>query len=130
MKKKVEKKPLTNETVLRLKTELDVFKNYLKKDVSMPIVASFGFIIALVWRDAIRATIDEFLKRLDVIEKVYIYEIVSAIIVTILIAIVMIFVTEFSKSRKTKRIKEEIKEVKKTVKEDLKKLEDSDKNTK
>jgi len=115
MKKGV-RKHQNNDVVPKLKAELDILKRYLKKDVSLPIVASFGFIIALVWRDAIRATLDRFLSRLDVLKEAYVYEIVSAVIVTILIMIIMIAVTEFSRSRKTKKIGKEVEKAKRKIK--------------
>ncbi len=104
-----------NEIVLKLKTELDILKKYIKKDVSLPIVASFGFIIALVWKDAISITLDEFLSKTYLPQGTCIYEIVSAIIVTFLIMIVMVLVTEFSKSRKTKKIGKEVAKAKREI---------------
>lgn len=115
MKKGVKDQPKKSDAILMLKTELDTVKNYIKNDVSLPVVASFGFIIALVWRDAIRATLDEFLERAGVLEEVYIYEIVSALIVTFLIVVLMVAVTEFSRARRTKKIGKEVERVRKKL---------------
>lgn len=112
MKKSVKKEQKKSDLILTLKTELDTVKEIVRKDVSLPVVASFGFIIALVWRDAIRATIDEFILRAGILEEVYIYEIVSALIVTALVMVLMVAVTEFSRARKTKRIGKEVEKVK------------------
>jgi len=40
-----------------LKSQIDVIEREIKSDVIGPVVASFGFIIALIWRDAIKSNI-------------------------------------------------------------------------
>ncbi len=83
----------------------------IRNDVSVPIVASFGFIIALVWRDAIKAAIDEFLLRAGLLDQAYLYNFVSAIIVTIVVIMIMIMVTRFSKGRGTEKIEKNLKSI-------------------
>jgi len=97
---------------------LDVFRAKLlalemeiKNDVSVPIVASFGFIIALVWRDAIKGAVDEFLIRSGLIGQAYFYNFVSAIIVTIIVIAIMIMVTRFSRIRKEERLEKKIDKI-------------------
>lgn len=100
----------------KLKDDLDNITNEIKNDVTGPVVASFGFIIALIWRDAIRSTLDEILLRLGLLENIYIYEIISAIIITICVIIIMISVKKFGDSKKIKNIKK--------IKRKMKELED------
>ena len=76
----------------------------LKNDISVPIIASFGFIIALVWRDAIKGVVDEFLIRMGLMDKAYVYNFMSAIIVTIIVIVIMLLVIRFSKKKKEERI--------------------------
>ena len=115
-KKQVSKKPRSNiEIIAGLKAELNAIKAEIQNDVVGPVVASFGFIIALIWRDAIRATINVFLTRSGLLEKAYIYDIVSAIIVTIFVIAIMITVTKLGHSKKKERIKIAIKQAKKKL---------------
>jgi uncharacterized protein (DUF2062 family) len=109
MEKKVVKTS-NNQVIWKLKTELGALKEEIRNDVSGPVVASFGFIIALIWRDAIRSTIDAFLERAGLLEKMWIYDIVSAIIVTIFVIGIMIFVTKFSQRKRRKKIERAVKE--------------------
>ena len=80
----------------------------IKNDVSVPIVASFGFIIALVWRDAIKAAVDEFLIRSGLVGQAYVYNFLSAIVVTIVVIVIMVFVTRFARGRKTEKLQEKV----------------------
>ena len=98
------------QVVERLKAEINVIKEHLKNDISGPVVASFGFIIALVWRDAIRSTLDEFLVRAGLLEKAWIYDIFSALIVTIFVIFLMIGIMKFSQKKKRKKLFKEVKE--------------------
>jgi len=114
MKKEEKPQKTKKEIIARLEGQLKIIKEELRKDVSVPVVASFGFIIALIWRDAIQAVINEFLSQAGLLEKAYIYQIISAIIVTIVVIIIMVLVTELSRSKKMKKIE---KKIKKEIKE-------------
>ncbi len=114
MKKSV--KPANKgEIVAKLKGKLEVLEEEIRKDVSVPVVASFGFIIALVWRDAIKGVLDEFLIRRGLTENAYLYNFVSAIIVTIVVISIMIFVTRFSQAKKKKRINRNLGKISKSL---------------
>ena len=84
--------------------ELELIKEELRNDVSGPVIASFGFIIALIWRDAINSTITEFLKRSGILRDAYIYQIFSAIIITVVVIVIMVLVTRISRKKKTEKI--------------------------
>lgn len=99
------------EVIPVLKAKLSILEEEIRNDVSLPVVASFGFIIALVWRDAIKSGIDEFLLRAGLTKQVYIYDLISAIIVTIVVMTLMIFVTRFSRAKKEKRIEKKIESI-------------------
>ena len=105
------KKNVNNVKVIEgLRAELNIIKEHLKNDISGPVIASFGFIIALIWRDAIRSTLDEFLSRAGLLEKAWIYDIVSALIVTGFVIFLMITIMKLSQKKKRKKIEKTIKE--------------------
>lgn len=87
------------------KKKVITLKNDLKHDISIPIVASLGFIIALIWRDAIRSTLDHFLSSTGLIEQAYIYDIISAIIVTVIVIVIMITISRISRRNKEEKDK-------------------------
>ena len=89
----------------------------IRNDVSIPIVASFGFIIALVWRDAIKGAVDEFLVRAGLVDQAYVYNFISAVIVSIVVVSIMIAVTRFSRGKKEKRLKRNIEKISEKFKE-------------
>ena len=86
MKKEI-KNPRKKEVIGRLKAEIEFLKEEIRNDVTGPVIASFGFIIALVWRDAIRSVINEILSIAGLTGKIYIYDVISAIIVTFFVII-------------------------------------------
>lgn len=88
----------------------------IKNDISGPVIASFGFIIALVWRDAIKGVVDEFLVRAGLMSEAYIYNFVSAIVVTIFVIAIMIGVTRFSRAKRMERVEENIEKISKELK--------------
>lgn len=111
----VRKKLSNKEVIAKLEGEIGAIKKEIQRDVVGPVVASFGFIIALVWRDAIKASLDEYLIKMGLLDKAYLYNFISAIIVTCVVIVIMIMVTRFGRSKTEKRIEKKIKEVKKKL---------------
>ncbi len=64
-----------------------VFKSEVKKNILKAILAAFAFVIALVWRDAIRAGVDELTTRLGIEGTGYVYQITMAVLVTLICVI-------------------------------------------
>ena len=64
-------------TSLKLKSEV-------KKNVLKAVLAAFAFVIALVWRDAIRAGVDEIMNKFGIEGTGYIYQITMAVIITVI----------------------------------------------
>ena len=116
MKKQNKNNDTKNEIIAGLKGKLAALEMEIKNDVSIPVIASFGFIIALVWRDAIKGAIDEFLLRAGLLERAYFYNFISAIIVTIIVIAIMILVTRFSRVKKTRNLKKRIENISKELK--------------
>ncbi len=68
------------------------FKKEVRKNVLKAVLAAFAFVIALVWRDAIKDFVNEIIKRAGIEGTGYIYSIVTAFIVTLVCVIgIMIF---------------------------------------
>lgn len=115
-----------SETLAKVRSDIENLKDELRNDVTPAVVASFGFIIALVWRDAIRSVLNEFLQNAGIIEKAYIYDIVSALIVTAVVIIIMVTVTKLSRKKRRKRIQkaieQKVEDVEKSVEKTGKKL--------
>ena len=107
-------KKTKNEIIAGLKGELNAIEKEIKHDIVGPVIASFGFIIALVWRDAIKATLDEYLSRAGLLNEAYLYQFISAIIVTIIVIVIMVWVSRWGQAKKTKKI---VKAIEKKIEE-------------
>lgn len=95
-------------------------KEEVKNDITGPVVASFGFVIALVWRDAIKEALDAYLVRAGLTGKEYLYTFISAIIVTIVVIIIMVVITKLGRKKKNKNMKKEFKELQEEIKKEKK----------
>ncbi len=75
--KEIAKKQISGvkSTTLKLKSEV-------KKNVLKATLAAFAFVIALVWRDAIRSGVDKIIEKVGMEGTGYIYQITMALIVT------------------------------------------------
>lgn len=89
----------------KMRGDIAALEEQIKTDVTPAIIASFGFIIALVWRDAIKGALDKFLNNAGLTDQAYLYNFVSAILVTLIVIGIMIAVSKYGKSKKEKRIK-------------------------
>ncbi|MAG08193.1 hypothetical protein CMO89_01865 [Candidatus Woesearchaeota archaeon] len=78
-------------------------KSEIRKNVLTAVLAAFGFVIALVWRDAIRAGVDEIIKRYGIEGTGYVYQIISAVIITIVCVLGILF---FSRMKGEEDVKE------------------------
>ena len=60
------------------------FKREFRIQTTTALIAALAFIIALVWRDFIADSINKIVTVLGVSENLYLYKLLSAVIVTIL----------------------------------------------
>jgi len=67
-----------------VKQTAEKFKKEVRGQIATAITAAFAFTVALFWKDAITAGIDDLLASLGITGTGYIYKIISAIIVTII----------------------------------------------
>lgn len=79
-----------------LEEEARRFRREVQKNIGTAILAAFGFIIALVWRDAIQESIDKLLKVLNLTGTGYFYKIITAIIITVTCVIGIMQVSKWS----------------------------------
>lgn len=88
------------ETVIKSTKELEEearrFRREVQKNIGTAILAAFGFVIALVWRDAIQESVDKILRVLNITGTGYFYKILTAIIVTIICVIGIMQVSRWS----------------------------------
>lgn len=68
----------------RTKEKTRKFKKEFRKQATVAIIAAFGFLIALSWRDFIVDTVNKIVANLGVSDHLYLYKLLSAIIVTFL----------------------------------------------
>jgi len=74
----------------KAKASAKKFKREIKKSISTAIVAAFGFLIALSWRDVIKEYVDK-ISSLSPIQG----NLISAIIITIVSVIGILVITKF-----------------------------------
>ena len=60
------------------------FRREFRNQAIIAIIAAFGFLIALSWRDFISDSVNQIVESLGVTDKVYLYKLLSAIAVTLL----------------------------------------------
>ena len=91
-----EQKKLTRNAIHTTNRTIKDLKNETKKHVVTAMVAAFGFIIALVWRDAIKESINNFIANFSIIGSPAIITFYTAIITTIIAVTGIILVTKWS----------------------------------
>lgn len=84
-------RPLTRREILKQKAKESGkgFNKEIKKAINTAVVAAFGFLVALVWRDVITGYVDKITSISPVQGKL-----VSAIIITIISVIGILIVTK------------------------------------
>lgn len=84
------------------KTKASAFKSKFREHASTAIIAAFGFVIAIVWKDLIVKIVDDLFKP-EILQKYpYIGMLVSALIVTTVAIIGIALVTKYFKEEEKK----------------------------
>ncbi|MCK5149529.1 hypothetical protein KAJ87_01235 [Candidatus Pacearchaeota archaeon] len=85
-------KPLTKRQKIIVKTKASAkkLKREIKKSISTAIVAAFGFLIALSWRDVIK----EYVNKISSLSPIQ-GNLISAVIITIISVIGILIITKF-----------------------------------
>ena len=77
------------------KKKISELKKRMRRRIVEGVVAAFAFIIALIWRDAIRNTIDSFVAKLGIPETAFGYEFIIAAILTVVCVIGIMIVSKY-----------------------------------
>lgn len=72
------------------------FQKEVRKNVAGAVLAAFGFIIALVWRDAIQENIHKLVGILGLTESMYLYKLIIAFLVTVICVAGILFLSKWS----------------------------------
>lgn len=79
------------------------FRKEFRKQATIAIIAAFGFLIALSWRDFISDTTNKIVLSLGVSDQLYIYKLLSAITVTFLAILGIMIVSKLKVEEETKK---------------------------
>ena len=70
------------------------FHREFRKHAVTAMIAAFGFLIALSWRDFVSDTVNQIVKVIGVSDQLYLYKLLSAITVTFLAILGIMIVTK------------------------------------
>ncbi|MFA5060997.1 MAG: DUF5654 family protein [Candidatus Pacearchaeota archaeon] len=76
------------------------FLKEFKKQTAIAIVAAFGFLIALAWRDFISEVVTKIVESLGVETSLYLYKLLAAVIITIIAIIGIILASKLNSEEK------------------------------
>lgn len=91
------------------------FKKEFRKEAVTAVVAAFGFLIALSWRDFISDTINKIVSVFGVSEQLYLYKLLTAVLVTVLAILGILAISKLQVKEEEKE-QEEQKEITKLKK--------------
>jgi len=77
----------------------DKFKNDIKKNIITAILAAFGFLIALVWRDAIKESVNDLIKLFNIQGSGTVIMYSTAIVTTLICVAGIIFFSRWSEKK-------------------------------
>ena len=85
---------------------LSKFQIEVRKHTATAISAAFALIIALVWKDAIQAFVDNIIADLKLTQEVHYYRLIVAILVTIICVFSILFISRWSEKEAKKEEEE------------------------
>ena len=83
----------------RLRKAAETVKKEVRKNVVTAMVAAFGFMIAFVWRDAMQESVDKILASVGLTKEVYIFRIISAIVITVIAVIGIMMLSRWAEKK-------------------------------
>ena len=86
----------------KIKDEAKRFRRGVKGRIISAVLAAFAFVIALVWRDAIKEAADRILEMFGLDGSAYIYRIITAMVVTIICVIGIIIFSRWGEKESKK----------------------------
>ena len=94
---------MVSEYISRARAKTLKIKKEFQKHTTTAIIAAFGFLIALSWRDFVSDAVNKIIQYLGVEEKSYLLKLLSAVIVTILAIVGILLVSKFKINEETKQ---------------------------
>jgi len=79
---------------------LSNFQLEFRTQLKIAMLAALGFIVAFSWKDFIATLLNMVISKLDVTEKLYLYQLISAIAVTVIAVIIMVFLSKINITNK------------------------------
>ncbi len=83
------------EFVGKMREKVRKFRREFRKQIVLATIAAFGFLIALTWRDFISEIVGYFVKSLGLPSPLYIYKLMTALIITFLAVLGILIITKF-----------------------------------
>ncbi len=79
--------------ITTIRTTSSKFKSEVKRNTLKAVLAALAFVIALIWRDAIKEGVNEITARVGIEGTGYIYQLTTAVIITIICVIGIMIVS-------------------------------------
>tara|TARA_Y100000310_G_C20445188_1_gene698047 strand:+ start:358 stop:624 length:267 start_codon:yes stop_codon:yes gene_type:complete len=76
------------------------FRLEFKTQLKIALMAAFGFLIALSWRDFLSEAVNHLITSLGLSGDLYLYKLISAIIITAIAVIGILIISKFSSEDK------------------------------
>jgi len=80
---------MVKETIKKLRFEM-------RKAIVGSIVAAFGVLIALVWKDVVKDFVDKIVAAASISESAPYYHLISAVVITLICVIGIVIISRFS----------------------------------
>jgi len=87
----------------KLRKAADKFHKEIRKNIVTAVTAALGFMIALVWRDAMQESINKILAYIGLTGEAYLFRIFSAILVTFIAVLGVMFVSRWAEKKEEKK---------------------------
>ncbi len=87
----------------KIKESTERLRREIKNNIVTAVLAAFGFIIALAWRDAIQEAVNKILVVLDLTGEAYIFRIISALFITTISVIGIIYASKLKEEESKKK---------------------------
>jgi len=97
-----EEKKIAKQTTQIAKQAVKNLGNETRQHAVTAIVAAFGFIIALVWKDAIKGYVDLVIVKLSISGASYVITLYTAIVTTVVAVIGIFFITRWGSKEQKK----------------------------
>ena len=83
----------------RFLSAADQMRHAIRKNITTAVMAAFGIMIALVWRDVVNEAINETVKMLSIPQGGFTFQIVSAFIVTVVCIVGIAYFSRWSEKK-------------------------------